>query len=330
MDYLSLSDNAARQVIDASTIFEEWRKVEKEARPYSGGMYWKRQGDYEYLVKTWPDNRQTRIGSRSAETEAIFKDFTERKRTIEARLKSLQQALKEAERLNKALKAGRVPSKVVAVLQALEAAGLGEHFRVVGTHALYAYETAAGVRIVQGALATQDVDLLWDAGRRVSFVTTMARLDQSMLQVLQKAEPSFRRKEGQAETAIDDKGFEVDFLRRQVAEGDPHPFRFTSDEDDLWPVQAERAAVLTGTPLFEHLVISATGRMALMRTIDPAVFVSFKRWMAGNAKNRPEPKRRRDVRQADIVEKLLLEGLLQTRVTDVALVTSKATPANPV
>ena len=285
MNYLPLSDNAARQVIDASTIFEEWRRVEKEARPYVGGMYWKRQGEYEYLVKTLPDNRQTRIGPRSAKTEAIFKDFTERKTAIEARLKSLQEALKEAERLNKALKAGRVPSKVVAVLQALEDAGLGEHFRVVGTHALYAYETAAGVRIVQGALATLDVDLLWDAGRRVSFVTTMDKLDKSMLQVLQKAEPSFRRKEGQAETAIDDKGFEVDFLRRELADGDPHPFRFSGDEDDLWPVQAKRAAVLTSTPLFEHLVISATGRMALMRTIDPAVFVSFKRWMVGNAQN---------------------------------------------
>ena len=314
MDYLPLSDNAARQVIDASTIFEEWRRVEKEVRPYAGGMYWKRQGDYEYLVKTLPDNRQSRIGPRSAQTEAIFKDFTARKTATEARLKSLQGALKEAERLNKALKAGRVPSKVVAVLQALDDAGLGEHFRVVGTHALYAYEAAAGVRIVQGALATQDVDLLWDAGRRVSFVSAMAKLDQSMLQILQKAEPSFRRKEGQAETAIDDKGFEVDFLRRQVADGDPHPFRFTADEEDLWPVQAERAAVLTSTPLFEHLVISAAGRMALMRTIDPAVFVSFKRWMAENALNRPEPKRRRDVRQADVVEGLLREGLLETRV----------------
>ncbi len=319
MDYLPLSDNAARQVIDASTIFEEWRRVEKEARPYVGGMYWKRQGEYGYLVKTLPDNRQTRIGPRSAKTEAIFKDFTERKTAIGARLKSLQEALKEAERLNKAVKAGRVPSKVVAVLQALEDAGLGAHFRVVGTHALYAYETAAGVRIVQGALATQDVDLLWDAGRRVSFVTTMAKLDQSMLQVLQKAEPSFRRKEEQAETAIDDKGFEVDFLRRENADGDPHPFRFSGNEDDLWPVQAERAAVLTSTPLFEHLVISATGRMALMRTIDPAVFVSFKRWMADNAQNRPEPKRRRDVRQASIVEGLLREGLLHTQVPAAAV-----------
>lgn len=313
MNYLPLSDNAARQVIDASTIFEEWRRVVREARPYSGGMYFKREGEYEYLVKTQPDNRQSRIGRRTAETEAVYADFTERKRVVEARRKSLQQALREAERLNKALKAGRVPTKVIAVLQALEEAGLGEHFTVVGTHALYAYEAAAGVRIVQGALATQDVDLLWDARRRVRFVSTMNRLDKSVLQVLQKAEPSFRRKEEQAETAIDDKGFEVDFIRRQPEGDDPHPFRFSGDEDDLWPVQAARASVLTNAPRFEHLVISATGRMALMRTVDPAVFVNFKRWMADKAQNRPEIKRRRDVRQADIVDHLLKEGLLQAQ-----------------
>ena len=88
--------------------------------------------------------------------------------------------------------------------------------------------------------------------------------------------------------------------------------------EDLWPVQAERAAVLTSTPLFEHLVISATGRMALMRTIDPTVFARSKRWMADNAKRRHDAKRRRDVLEAEIAEALLNEGLLLTQVVATA------------
>lgn len=310
MDYLPLSDNAARQVIDATTVFDEFLRVQALARQYAGGMYWKRQQDYEYLVKTRPDNRQQRIGPRSAETEHIFAEFTARKIEAEARLKSLKAALTDAERMNKALKAGRVPSLVVAVLQSIENGGLGEHFTVVGTHALYAYETAAGVRIVPGALATQDVDLLWDARKRVRFLTDIGKLDLSMLRVLQRADPTFQRKAGQNETAINAKGFEVDFLRRQPEGDDPHPFRFTEDEDDLWPVQALRAAVLTNAPRFEHVVISATGRMVLMRTIAPEAFVAFKRWMAEKAPNRPQAKRNRDRRQADIVQALLDEGLL--------------------
>ncbi len=73
---------------------------------------------------------------------------------------------------------------------------------------------------------------------------------------------------------------------------------------------ASRASVLTSAPRFEHIVISATGRMALMRTVSPVTFVEFKRWMAAKAPNRPESKRRRDVRQADIVQSLLDNDLL--------------------
>lgn len=135
------------------------------------------------------------------------------------------------------------------------------------------------MRIVQGALATQDVDLLWDARKRVRFMTDLGKRDSSLLRVLQKADATFQRKDLQHETAINAKGFEVDFLRRQPEGDDPHPFRFSDDEDDLWPVQAVRASVLTNAPRFEHAVISATGRMTLMRTIAPASFIDFKRWM---------------------------------------------------
>lgn len=310
MDYIELSDNTSRQVIDSTTVFNEFMRVKAQARPYAGGMYWKRQGEYEYLVKTQPDNRQRRVGPRSPETEKIYAEFTARKRELGARLKSLRDALTDAERLNKALKAGRVPNVVVTVLQTLEDAGLSQHFTVVGTHALYAYEAAAGVRIVQGALATQDVDLLWDARKRVRFMSDIGRLGSSLLRVLQQADATFVRKEGQLETAINAKGFEVDFLRRQPEGDDPHPLRFSDDEDDLWPVQAVRASVLTNAPRFEHVVISATGRMTLMRTIAPQAFIEFKRWMVAQVPQRLESKRRRDLRQADIVQALLDQGLL--------------------
>lgn len=310
IDYIPLSDNAARQRIDSLTIFTEFSRVLDLARPYSGGMYWKRQEGYQYLVKTRPDNGQSRIGPRSSETERIYKDFTERKAAVEARLRALKVALTDAERLNKALMVGRVPNVVVSVLQALERAGLGGHFVVVGTHALYAYETAAGVRIAQGAMTTLDVDLLWDARKRVRFLTDIEKLNTSILQVLQQADATFERKEGQNETAINAQGFEVDFLRRQAEGSDPNPFRFSGEEGDLWPVQAVRASVLTGAPRFDQVVVSATGRMALMRTISPGAFMEFKRWMAEKAPGRPEYKRKRDLRQAAIVQKLMDEGLL--------------------
>ena len=287
MDYLSIPDAAARQFIDSITVFEEYQRTRKQAALYAGGMYWKTQGAYEYLVKTQRDNSQERIGPRNAQTEAIYQEFTTRKSSLEDRLRTLRTALTDAQRLNKALKVGRTPAMVIDILQALEDAGLADHFTVVGTHSLYAYESAAGVRIVQGALATQDVDLLWDARRRVRFITEMERSEVSMLKVLQRADASFQRKEGQNETAINDKGFEVDFLRRMAEGDDPHPFRFSDDEGDLWPVQARRANRLAQAPVFEQIIVGANGKMACMRTVAPADFVAFKRWLATEAPQRP-------------------------------------------
>ena len=123
---------------------------------------------------------------------------------------------------------------------------------------IYAYEAAAGVRIVAGALATQDVDLLWDARQRVRFLADIKHLDKSMLQLLKEVDPSFERRELHAETAINAKGFEVDFLRRMREGDDPHPFKLSEAEEDLWPLLAERAKVLTEAPRFQHVVIGAT------------------------------------------------------------------------
>jgi hypothetical protein len=314
VNFLPIPDNAARQLIDSVTVFTEYSRVREQAGRYAGSMYWKTENGYEYLVKTKPRSRkQERLGVRSEASELIFNEFTARKQAEEARLQSLKTALTEAERLNKALKVGRTPQLVVDILNTLADAGLQQHFTVVGTHALYAYELAAGVRIVQSALATQDVDLLWDARKRVQFMADMENLDASMLGVLRRADPSFIRKEGQNETAINSSGFEVDFLRRQPVEDDPHPFRFSSDDEDLWPVQAIRASVLTSAPKFEHVVVSSNGKMALMNTIAPEAFVEFKQWMADKAQYREEMKKRRDRLQAGIVRELMEKGLLLGR-----------------
>jgi uncharacterized ParB-like nuclease family protein len=205
MNYTYLSENAARQWIDSSTVFDEFCRAQQKALPYAGGMYWKRQGEYDYLVKTSPDNKQIRLGKRCEVTESTYTAFHQHKREAEERLKSLKAALQEAQRVNRALKVGRVPTLVIDVLNVIHEAGLSQYFTVVGTHALYAYETAA-----------------------------------------------------------------------------------------------------------KQVVASVSGKMARMVTIDPAVFVNFKRWMAEQTTTRPAAKRRRDILQAAIVQDLMNEKLLLT------------------
>lgn len=107
-------------------------------------MYWKRQGPYEYLVRTSVDNRQQRLGPRSPETEAIHDAFMARKQAEMSRLASLRAALEETQRLNRAMRAGCVPNIIVALLRCCQDEGMAEHFVVVGPQAVYAYEAAAG------------------------------------------------------------------------------------------------------------------------------------------------------------------------------------------
>ncbi len=309
-DYLPVSEEVTRQTIDATGVFRHYQLIAREYKKYSGGMYWKKEGVYEYLVKTGVDNNQTRIGRRSSDTEQTFSIFAAKKSAAEEKFRAIKATLETAERKNRALRVGRVPNIVVDILSTIEGAGLSEYFTVVGTHALYAFETAGGVRISDGAMETQDIDLLWDARKRVQFFIDMQKSDVSMLDLLRKVDKTFDRREDRLETAVNARGFEVDFIRRETVSGDPHPILISDDENDLWPIQATRANVLTDAPKFSQVIISTTGRMATMTTVDPAVFVEFKYWMSEHASDRPHQKRRRDRLQAAIIKLLLDEGLI--------------------
>lgn len=306
---IDIGTDARRQFIDAQSVFSAWEDASKSADDVRGGMYWKRQGKTDYLIRTSPTNTQKSLGPRSGETETIYEKFVARKTKVEARVALLAAELSRHQRMNRALFVGRAPQILVDILNALSRAGLSEHFTVIGTHALYAYEAAAGVRFGStDALATQDVDLLWDTCKRVSFATQMKFIGSSMVGLLQKVDPTFEIRQDQRYTAVNSKGFEVDIIRREASEGDPHPLRLTDDAEDLWAVQAKITGVLLSGPRFSSMIVSPSGYMARMETISPLTFVKFKRWMAAQA-DRDPMKTSRDSLQADLVEQLIEEYL---------------------
>lgn len=288
---LETSASISRQYIDAVAVFEALEEALEEAAQVRGGMYWHAgpptSPDAKYLVRTTPAGAETSLGSRTAELDAIYTRFTQRKRESAERVSGLQAALMQQQRLNRALRVGRVDPLVVALLNRLASTKLSEHFRVVGTHALYAYEAAAGVRLNAETLATRDIDLLWDTRKRIIFSTQLARVDSSMLGVLKKVDATFRIRKGQKYTAVNKEGFEVDIIRRE-----------------------RRANVLLDSPGFSAVIVASNGTMARMNTVHPATFVAFKRWMSTQAE-RDALKRRRDALQADTVQELLEKYLPQ-------------------
>ncbi len=309
-----LSPAITRQYIDAVAVFDALAEATEEAAQVRGGMYWHAgpasSPESKYLVRTSPAGAETSLGPRTPETQAIYDKFMQRKQASAERLAGLKAALDQQQRMNRALRVGRVDPLVVALLNRLASTRLSEHFRVVGTHALYAYEAAAGVRLEADALATRDIDLLWDTRKRITFSTQLARVDSSMLGVLKKVDPTFRIRHGQKYTAVNKDGFEVDIIRREQTDDDPHPIKLSDADEDFWVAQARRASVLLDSPSFSAVIVATNGTMARMDTVHPGTFAAFKRWMAGEP-DRDPLKRRRDVLQADAVQVLLEQYLPQ-------------------
>ncbi len=314
---LELSAAISRQYIDSVAVFEALEEAMAEAAQVRGGMYWHAgppsSPESRYLVRTTPAGAETSLGPRTPETQAIYARFTQRKRESGERVTGLRAALVQQQRLNRALRVGRVDPLVVGLLSRLASTRLDEHFRVVGTHALYAYEAVAGVRLNAEALATRDMDLLWDTRKRIVFSTQLARTDSSMLGVLKKVDSTFRIRRSQKYTAVNKDGFEVDIIRRERAGDDPHPIKLSDEDEDFWVVQARRASVLLDSPGYSAVIVASNGTMARMNTVHPATFVAFKRWLAAQPE-REALKRRRDALQADAVQVLLETYLPQLQV----------------
>ena len=306
---MDINEDAQRQYIDALSVFTALEAAEKNAAEVRGGMVWRTQNGGDYLIRTTPASAQKGLGVRSAKTEEIFRHFTERKNQSKIRLKELKEALERHQRMNKALRVGRAPDLLVNILNAVAQAGLREYFTVIGTHSLYAYEAEAGVRFMNyEAMSTKDIDLLWDVRKRLSFVAKMDGLGISFLSLLKKIDSTFELREDQSSTAVNSKGFEVDIIRREQKDDDPHPIRLTDEDDEFYAIQAKRAGFLLDGPKFSSVIVSTNGKMARMITIPPIVFAKFKRWMA-EQENREAIKRRRDILQAEMVEQFAAEYL---------------------
>jgi hypothetical protein len=314
--YAELSDSQARQYLNAERVFLQLQQALRDAKQLRGGMFWRSMASGEYLIRTSPSGAQKSLGRRSEQTEAMFASFTTRRAASDSRVRGLRESLDEQRRLNRALRVGHAPTVVVRILRALEEAGLSEHFRAVGTHALYAYEAAAGVLFDEARLATRDVDLFYDAGRHMAFLAVLQRQQTTLTQVLRKADPTFSVLPDKRETAANKDGFEVDFIRRPTRPGDPHPMPLADpehlDEDSAWAVQVPSGGVVESAGRFGAMIVAANGEMAWMETVPPTAFVRIKQRIAADP-GRDPIKKRKDLAQAQVIQQLLEDGLLIDR-----------------
>lgn len=302
--FVELEERQLRQLSDADASWRNFLRARKEAAEVRGSMKWKTVDGRTYLIRVSSAGAETSLGPRDERTQTVFEAFHARKAPAQARLKAMKATVDEQRRLNRAFRVGRTPLVVVRSLAAIDEAGLADQFLVVGTHALYAYETAAGVRVEAGAVATRDLDLLFEADKLRAYTARLKQGDaKSLINIFRRADPTFRVVRDRLQTAVNDAGFEIDIIRRRATGKDPHPMRMSDDEDDFWAVQADQGGSLGSGRKFEHLVVAANGEMATMRTVHPSEFARLKLELSTRT-GRDPLKAPKDRLQAEVVQVL--------------------------
>jgi len=300
MNELSLEQR--RVFINLTQVYETYRETYRHSLHYIGSMRWKKSNGKEYLFHGIGGKGYGKsLGVRSVSTEAIYEQFHAAKQRNKERLESLKAELSLGAKYAKLLKLNRVPKLVAGILRLLEKQGLlGNNVMVVGTNALYAYEMLAGVHLQSDMLATNDLDILWDARTKLKLI---AKENSGILNILKQADYSYERLESQFR-ASNNQGFLIDLIKPEPQPPWKSEAETIGDENDLvaCPIASQRWIV--SSPKVTQIIIGEDGFPAPMVVPDPRAFVIHKMWLSHQT-NREQIKARRDEKQALILAEII-------------------------
>jgi hypothetical protein len=300
-----LTDQQRLFMVESEQIYQAWRDAVWRHEDYKYGLQWKHIYNREYLVRGNSAGGSRSLGVRSEKTEEIFDRFQEGKELAKAKYQGLKSRIETQTRLNRAVRLGRLPTIISEILLKLDLVRALADFRVVGTHALFAYEAMGAVEFKIELLASGDVDLLLDIRKQMSIVAR--KLDgEGLLSLLKKVDKTFEIKTNQEFRAINKDGFIVDLISQDKGMKTPRPQAFA--QDDLQSIEVPNLEWLANSPRIEQVVIAANGSPILMPVPDPRAFALHKAWLSKQLDREPV-KKQRDFNQAVMVVELLKEYL---------------------
>jgi hypothetical protein len=261
-------------------------------------MRWGERNAKQYLLRK-TGKTETSLGVRNSDTEAAYAAFLRGRAENSDHLTGLSRRIEELAPVNVAMGLGRVPSIAARILRAAEEQNLlGKQLIVAGTNAMFAYEVQAGVQIESGLVATGDLDLLYDARRRISLAVT-GLSTQGLIGLLKKVDGSFAPARPRAFRAANRDGYLVDLIRPQAK--DVFRDELSTGLSDL-PEDLEGAAIfglgwLVNSPRLEAVAVDERGYPVRLVTLDPRAFALHKAWLSRRAEREPV-KAVRDLEQA--------------------------------
>jgi hypothetical protein len=304
----ALSNQQRLHLVNTQQLYSNYVVAQRHARAHVYGMRWKRVRGIEYLFRERDRRGNGKIlGRRSPETEQILAAFQEGKARSNERLAAIRTQLDEQARLNKALRLARVPRVVGRILRELDEHDLLGTFIVLGTQAMYAYESAGGVQFLLELLASGDVDLLYDARKKLTLISD--RLDgEGLLGLLKKADRTFEPVQKQGFRAANAGQFMVDLIISPRPMHEPESITF--GVDDLVAAEVPGLQWLVNSPKLDAVAVDEDGQPVPFRVPDPRAFALHKAWLSRQPDREPL-KKPRDIAQAQEVVQLVREYMPQ-------------------
>ncbi|MGL4489469.1 MAG: GSU2403 family nucleotidyltransferase fold protein [Rhizobiaceae bacterium] len=292
-------------------LYESLQELKHRERSSRGSLVWMRAKGREYLHRSSYDDYgkrvQTTLGARSPETEKIREKFNAARDDVRRRVKTIDSKMALQAATNVARGIARLPLRSARIVRAFENVGISsERLKVVGTHALFAFEAMAGSMFDSRLTSTEDLDFLIDPRAPLRFIANDELPSETLLGVLQSADRSFELTR-QPFRARNRDGFLVDIIKPERSP----PWKneaFEAGHDDLQPSPINGLVWLENAPAIEQRVLDTSGFPLTMHVPDPRVFAIHKYWLSSQP-NRDPLKSRRDKAQAFAVANLVITEL---------------------
>jgi hypothetical protein len=305
--FREFEENQQRTLNRAVEAYQAYLEALQASRPLKGGMHWKKIKGREYLYK-YRDRygHGSSLGPRSPHTERLWAEFGCQRREMAARLGNRRQQLAEAARFCRAALIHRVPEPVTRILRYLPPGDLTHApLMVIDTHALHAFEFAAGVFIG----APPDSPLFAGAVQGLTLAATAMVPPDTFLRLLRRADRSYKTLPGDGLAAVNQQGFRVRLLRPPTARS-PHRVMVRDAPGVTVPAESGDLTALLGAPRFSQVVIGRRGDPVTMAAPDPRALALHKLWLS-QQEDREPVKHTRDRIQAAALAELILRYLPQ-------------------
>ena len=302
-----------KQYINSKQVYEYYIEKKNEYfMNFNSSMYWRKVADKEYLTKKSSSlNRVTSLGVKSEDTVKIYEYFLEHKEALKLELTTLEEKLEKIRKLNKIEFLTRVPSELIEIYQKINELKLDDKMILIGTNALYAYESHCALFVEDEQLATEDIDLLSKDSKELSVVFREVLPKGKLTSLLKLIDKSFEQDKKLPYSFRNKKGVLLEIISPS------HPKKNIKENSfmDILDLEMQGMQWLENSRIFKSMVIGENGKCAILSTIHPLEYAVHKNWLSKQL-DRNIHKKNRDHKQSLLVTELIEKYMVNIDIED--------------